>query len=119
MPDAEPGPLPAVPAEPVPAEPAPRTLPEPVADPVVDPLDLARQAWQQARAAGDRRTTRAAAERLVEVLRPRAEAEPAAHIALLQQVLSELAGLRMRGGDLRGARAASREARELGRGLGR
>ncbi|MBP2415299.1 hypothetical protein ACFFOM_03035 [Microlunatus capsulatus] len=119
VPDAEPGPLPAVPAEPVPAEPAPRTLPEPVADPVVDPLDLARQAWQQARAAGDRRTTRAAAERLVEVLRPRAEAEPAAHIALLQQVLSELAGLRMRGGDLRGARAASREARELGRGLGR
>ncbi len=92
--------------------------PEPVSG-GPDPLDLARQAWQQARAAGDRRTARDAADRLVEVLRPRVEADPGQHGPLLQQVLSELAGLRMRGGDLRGARAASREARELGRRIGR
>ncbi|SDS66735.1 hypothetical protein SAMN04488543_2150 [Friedmanniella luteola] len=112
---AQPDPAPQPGPAPGPA-PAPSTAPDPA---LADPLDLARQAWQQARTGGDRRTTRAAAERLAELLRPRAAENPGVHGPLLQQVLSELAGLRMRGGDLRGARAASREARELGRSLGR
>ncbi len=108
------------PGEPEPAELAPPAPPELAPGAVgPDPLDLAREAWQQARAAGDRRTTRDAADRLVEVLRPRADADLGQHGPLLQQVLSDLAGLRMRGGDLRGARAASKEARELNRRLGR
>lgn len=143
LPDELPETVATVPAEPTPTpestpEPEPEPEPEPDAQPeleptpepepeltpgpvpgVADPLDLARQAWQQARTTGDRRSTRAAAERLVEVLRPRLAEAPTRHGPLLQQVLSELAGLRMRSGDLRGARAASREARELGRGLGR
>lgn len=82
-------------------------------------LAAATQAWQDARAGADRRTTKAAAERLVELLRPRAEQDRAAHGPLLQQVLAELAGLRMRGGDLLGARSASREAKDLARSLGR
>ncbi len=84
-----------------------------------DELAAATQAWQDARAGADRRTTKAAAERLVELLRPRAEQDRAAHGPLLQQVLAELAGLRMRGGDLLGARSASREAKDLARSLGR
>jgi hypothetical protein len=83
-----------------------------------DDLVAATVAWREARAGGDRRATRAAAERLVEQLRPRAQQDPVTHGALLQQVLSELAGLRMRGGDLLGARSASREAKDLGRTLG-
>ena len=90
--------------------------PEPAA---ADALALATQAWHEARASGDRRANRAAAERLVEQLRPRAQQDPSLHGPLLQQALSELAGLRMRGGDLLGARSASREAKELARTLGR
>nr|WP_294692769.1 hypothetical protein [uncultured Friedmanniella sp.] len=98
-----------------PREPAAQShAPEPA-----DELAVATQAWQQARADGDRRATRAAAERLVEQLRPHASQDPSRHGPLLHQVLSELAGRRVRGGDLLGARSASREAKELARALGR
>ena len=106
-------------AERVAAELASSTAPSEQERETADELALATQAWREARAGGDRRATRAAAERVVEQLRPRAQQDPAVHGPLLQQALSELAGLRMRGGDLLGARSASREAKELARTLGR
>ncbi len=48
--------------------------PEPEAP---DEVEVARDVWQRARAAGDRRGARASLDRLAEVLRPRAESDPA------------------------------------------
>ena len=110
----EEGPPAAVPAPAPAAEPA--TLSEPEAP---DEVEMARDAWQQARAAGDRRGARAALERLVELLRPRADTDPAVWGPHLGTALEDLARARLRGGDLFGSRSAAREAKALGRSLGR
>jgi hypothetical protein len=84
-----------------------------------DPLALARQAWQDARAQGDRRAARAALEQLVELLRPRAQADAADYGPPLRDALEALASARLRSGDVWGSRAAAREARALTKSLGR
>ena len=55
---------------------------------------------------------RAALEALVDVLRARQAQDPA-YASRLRTALEELSSARLRGGDLFGARAASREARSL------
>ena len=120
---AEPTPL----SEPV-EDPAPLTepveddapLPEPVEDPPSEPVEdqpdalaLAQQAWQDARGRGDRRGARAANEQVVELLRLHAQADPARYGPPLREALDALATARLRSGDLRGSRAAAREARAL------
>jgi len=50
----------------------------------------------------------------VELLRPRAAADPQAYGPRLRAALENLAGARLRTGDLFGSRAANREARSLG-----
>ncbi len=98
---AQPEPAQSEPGEPEPAQP--------------DELEVARQAWQQARAAGDRRGARARLETLVELLRARAGNDPEAWTAQLRSALEDLASARLRGGDLFGSRSASREAKALGK----
>jgi hypothetical protein len=84
-----------------------------------DAVALARAAWQDALGRGDRRGARAANEQLVELLRPRAAADPAGYGSSLREALESLAGARLRGGDLWGSRAAAREAKALGKNLSR
>lgn len=79
----------------------------------IDELAQAEQAWASARATGTRREARTAAERLVELLRPRATLEPDSNVPRLRAVLEELASLRLRSGDIFGSRSAAREARSL------
>ena len=112
-PVAEPAPAPVAEPEPVPApEPAPTPDPEP-APAAPDDLDLAEQALREARTNGGRREVRAAAEALVVVLRSRHATDPSAYGPRLRAALEELSGARLRSGDLFGARAASREAKQL------
>ena len=103
-PEPEPEPIP----EPVegPPTPEPDLVPEP------DDLDLAEQSLAGARTNGGRREVRAALEALVDVLRARQAQDPA-YATRLRTALEELSSARLRGGDLFGARAASREARSL------
>ena len=84
-----------------------------------DAVALARAAWQDALARGDRRGARAANEQLVELLRPRAQTDPAGFGPSLREALESLAGARLRGGDLWGSRAAAREAKAIAKGLNR
>lgn len=114
QPEPEPEPEPATFPEPVegPPKPQPELEPAPVPAPEPDDLDLAEQALAGARAGGGRREVRAALEALVDVLRAR-QAQDAAYGTQLRTALEELSSARLRGGDLFGARAASREARSL------
>ena len=82
-----------------------------------DAVAMARQAWQDARARGERRAARAALEAYVELLRPRAQSDLAAYGPTLVQALEELSSARLRGGDLFGSRAPAKEARALARTL--
>ena len=91
--------------------------PEPEPEPEQDELDRAVQSWLEARSRGDRRQVRAANEQVVELLRPRAEADPASFGPRLREALESLASLRLRSGDVWGSRSASREAKTLGRRL--
>lgn len=79
----------------------------------IDELVQAEQAWASTRVTGTRREARAAAERFVELLRPRAASEPESNVPRLRAVLEELASLRLRSGDIFGSRSAAREARSL------
>lgn len=88
------------------------------ADSEQEELRLAQEVWHEARARADRRATRAANERVVELLRLRAQADLAQYGWQLRQALEELASVRLRGGDLFGSRSASREVRALSRTLG-
>lgn len=106
--------------EPEPEGPRPEPVEDqPRAEPVVDAVDLARQAWQDARTAEDRRGTRTALEALVELLRPRVAADLQTWGPQLRTALEDLAGVRLRGGDLFGSRSASREAKAIGKTLSR
>lgn len=113
------------PAEPVEVEPAVPVVVEPVEpehDEHPEPdleLDHALQEWRDARARGDRRGTRATNERVVELLRPRSEADLAQYGPQLLTALEELSSARLRGGDLWGSRAPAREAKALAKTLGR
>jgi hypothetical protein len=86
---------------------------------VPDELDLAVREWQEAKAANERRRARAANERVVELLRPRAQAELAAYGPQLMDALEQLSSIRLRTGDIFGARAPSKEAKALAKILGR
>jgi len=79
---------------------------------------VAEQEWREAQAQRDRRRTRAALERFVELLRPRAEADLTAYGRPLQQALEDLASARLRSGDLWGSRAPAKEAKALAKRLG-
>ncbi|GAA3559773.1 hypothetical protein GCM10022197_14070 [Microlunatus spumicola] len=110
-PEPEPAPEPEPTPEPQPTpEPEPEPEPQPTAP---DDLERAEQALRDARANGGRREVRAAAEALVVVLRGRHATDPGAYGARLRTALEDLSGARLRGGDIFGARAASREARGL------
>ncbi|SDU93351.1 hypothetical protein SAMN04488544_2192 [Microlunatus sagamiharensis] len=121
--EGPPAPEPTPTAEPEQATtPEPTTTPEPVegppapepSEPEPDELDQAEAAYAAARSSGGRRETRAAAERVVELLRPRASADPGAYNARLRTALENLGAARLRTGDLFGSRSANREARTLG-----
>ena len=101
-------------------EPEPQPVqPEPeVVQPEPDELALALRTWREAQGRGDRRAARAGVERVVELLRPRAEADLPAYGPPLREALEALASARLRSGDLLGSRSAAREARVLGRRLG-
>ncbi len=92
--------------------------PEP-ADPVEDELTAAHRAWQEAKGRGDRKEARALNERVVELLRPRAEQNLAEYGPRLLYALEELSSARLRGGDLWGSRAPAKEAKALAKALGR
>lgn len=80
-----------------------------------DELVVAQQEWLDAKDRGDRRAARAANERVVELLRPHAQANPAEYGPQLRAALEDLSSARLRAGDLFGSRSAAREARALGR----
>lgn len=101
-------------AEPQEVSPEP-PLPEP--EPPADALAEAESALARARAEGNRKATRQTCEQLVEQLRPRTETDPASFAPRLRSALEELSGLRLRGGDLFGSRAAAKEAKALARDL--
>jgi hypothetical protein len=82
-----------------------------------DALAEAQQAWHEARAQGDRRRARAALEQVVELLRPRAQANPAEYGPPLRDALEALSSARLRSGDVWGSRATAREAKALGKTL--
>lgn len=82
-----------------------------------DELREALRRWDDLKVQGDRRGARAANERVVELLRPRAEADLAQFGAQLVTALEELSRARLRGGDIFGSRAPAREAKQLARVL--
>ncbi|HEY5784621.1 MAG TPA: hypothetical protein VIT65_07585 [Microlunatus sp.] len=105
-------------AEPEPAPVGPGPEPEP-ADLVEDELTAAHRAWQEAKGRGDRKDARALNERVVDLLRPRAEQNLAEYGPRLLYALEELSSARLRSGDLWGSRAPAKEAKALAKGLGR
>jgi len=95
-------------SKPLPEEPAPAP----------SALGAALETVEWARDSGDRRALRTGLEDLVDLLRPRATAEPSRHGADLVAALQELAALRLRGGDWWGSRAPAKEAKALARQWG-
>jgi Zn-dependent M32 family carboxypeptidase len=85
----------------------------------VDELVLAQQAWRDAKARGERKAARAAIEHVVDLLRPRAQADLAEFGPQLYDALVELSSARLRGGDIWGSRAPAKEAKALAKTLGR
>lgn len=109
------------PTEPEPVEPAPE-LPAPVEsepESVEDELTTTHRAWQEARSRGDRKLARALNERVVELLRPRAEQDLADYGPRLLYALEELSSARLRSGELFASRGPAREAKSLAKALGR
>ena len=88
-------------------------------DTAPDELSVAQVDWRYAKAAGDRRRARIALERVVELLRPRAETDLAQYGPQLLDALEELSSARLRSGDIWGSRAPAKEAKALGKALGR
>lgn len=84
-----------------------------------DELALAQQAWQDAKARGDRRGARGANERVVELLRSRVEVNLKEYGPELRNALEELSSARLRSGDVWGSRAPAKEAKTLAKALGR
>lgn len=82
-------------------------------------LARAQEEWQQASARGERRAARVALERVVELLRSRAQTDLPVYGPRLQSALEELSSARLRGGDVWGSRAPAKEARALAKALGR
>ena len=80
-------------------------------------LREALRIWDDLRSRGDRRAARAANERVVELLRPRAEADLTQFGPQLVTALEELSRARLRGGDIFGSRAPAREAKALAKSL--
>ena len=78
---------------------------------------MAQREWNEAKSRGDRRASRAANERVVELLRPRAEADLARYGPVLVSALEDLSRARLRGGDIFGSRAPAKEAKALARRL--
>ena len=119
----EPEPLEIEPLEPEPLEPEPvapePVAPAPVAPEPVDELALAQQSWREAKARGERKAARAAIERVVDLLRPRAQADLAEFGPQFHDALVELSSARLRGGDIWGSRAPAKEAKALAKTLGR
>ena len=105
-------------AEPDSAPSGPEPDPEP-ADQVEDELTATHRAWQEAKGRGDRKEARALNERVVELLRPRAERNLDEYGPRLLYALEELSSARLRGGDLWGSRAPAKEAKALAKTLGR
>jgi hypothetical protein len=99
-------------------EPEREPEPEPV-DAVEDELAATHRAWQEAKGRGDRKEARALNERVVDLLRPRAEQDLAEYGPRLLYALEELSSARLRGGDLWGSRAPAKEAKALAKALGR
>ncbi|MDN5803374.1 MAG: hypothetical protein L0H26_02115, partial [Microlunatus sp.] len=116
--DAEAHPASAQVAESSPAEPEAAHRSAEVEE-TEDELSAAQRIWQDARGRGDRKAARAANERVVELLRPRAEQDLATHGPRLLHALEELSSARLRGGDLWGSRAPAKEAKALAKTLGR
>lgn len=100
-------------------EPEREAEPTPAPEPAEDELDVTYRRWQEARSRGDRKEARALNERVVELLRPRAEQDLAEHGPRLLYALEELSSARLRGGDLWGSRAPAKEAKALAKSLGR
>jgi hypothetical protein len=99
-----------------------RSAPEPAApEPTSEAareLDVAIGEWQAAKAAGERRRARAANERVVDLLRPKVEEDPRTYGPQLIDALEQLSSIRLRTGDIFGARGPSREAKALAKTLG-
>ena len=87
--------------------------------PMEDELTTTYQAWQQAKGQGDRKAARAHNERLVELLRSRAEQDLAEYGPRLLYALEELSSARLRAGELFASRGPAREAKALAKNLGR
>ena len=98
-----------------PAQPESET-PEPA---VEDELAATYRTWQDAKSQGDRKTARALNERVVELLRPRAEQDLAEYGPRLLYALEELSSARLRAGELFASRGPAREAKALAKTLGR
>lgn len=113
-PEAAPEPV-VAPAQPESTQPS-LAQPEPV---VEDELTTAYQEWQNAKSQGDRKTARALNERVVELLRPRAEQDLAEYGPRLLYALEELSSARLRAGELFASRGPAREAKALAKSLGR
>jgi hypothetical protein len=84
-----------------------------------DELAVALSQWREARSHGDRRAARAANEKVVDLLRPRAEADLVTYGSQLVDALEELSRVRLRSGDVWGSHAPAKEARALARALNR
>jgi hypothetical protein len=82
-------------------------------------LAVALGEWHVLRSRGDRRAARAANERVIELLRPRAETDMSTYGSQLLDALEELSRARLRSGDVWGSRAPAKEAKALARDLGR
>ncbi len=83
-----------------------------------DALTQAQQTWRDAKVRGDRRAARVANERVVELLRPRAQESLAEYGPALRDALVELSSARLRSGDVWGSRAPAKEAKALTKAIG-
>ena len=84
-----------------------------------DELAIALGEWRETKARGDRRGARAANERVVDLLRPRAQTDVATYGPQLLDALDELSRARLRSGDVWGSRAPAKEAKALAKTLNR
>jgi hypothetical protein len=92
---------------------------EPAAPAGPDELAVALTEWRESKARGDRRLSRSANERVVDLLRPRARTDMATYGLQLLDALEELSRSRLRSGDVWGSRAPAREAKDLAKILRR
>ena len=83
-----------------------------------DALTQAQQVWRDAKVRGDRKAARVANERVVELLRARAQENLAQYGPPLHDALVELSSARLRSGDVWGSRAPAKEAKALAKAIG-